>query len=93
MLCLPIKLALGQMARPESGGVMSDTFLTVEEVRELTGRTKHALQVDQLRVQGIPFFINVVGRPIVPRTAIEGRKEKVKPPEPAWVPDVLKNKS
>ena len=72
---------------------MSDTFLTVEEVRELTGRTKHSLQVEQLRVQGIPFFINVVGRPIVPRTAIEGRKEKVKPTKPEWVPDVLKKTS
>lgn len=71
---------------------MSDTFLTAEEVRELTGRTKHTLQADQLRAQGIPFFKNAVGRPIVPRAAIEGRKEKVKPPEPQWVPDVLKKK-
>ncbi|TQK00146.1 DUF4224 domain-containing protein [Herbaspirillum sp. SJZ107] len=71
---------------------MSDTFLTAEEVRELTGRTKHALQAEQLRAQGIPFFTNAVGRPIVPRTAIEGCKEKVKPPEPMWVPNVLKEK-
>lgn len=70
---------------------MSQTFLAAEEVRELTGRTKHALQADQLRAQGIPFFTNAVGRPIVPRAAIEGRAKTAKPPEKAWVPDVLRN--
>jgi hypothetical protein len=70
---------------------MSDTFLEAEEVRELTGRTKHALQADQLRAQGIPFFTNAVGRPIVPRSAIEGRTKTAKPPKKEWVPDVLRN--
>jgi hypothetical protein len=69
---------------------MSDTFLDAVEVRELTGRTKHALQAEQLRAQGIPFFTNVVGRPIVPRAAIEGRVKTAKPPEKPWVPDVLR---
>jgi hypothetical protein len=70
---------------------MSDTFLDPAEVRELTGRTKHALQAAQLRQQGIPFFTNAVGRPIVPRAAIDGRAKTAKPPEKAWVPDVLRN--
>ena len=70
---------------------MSDTFLDADEVRELTGRTKHALQAAHLRVQGIPFFTNAVGRPIVPRAAIEGRAKTAKPPEKPWVPDVLRN--
>lgn len=70
---------------------MSDTFLDAGEVKELTGRTKHALQVAQLKAQGIPFFMNAVGRPIVPRTAIEGRAKTAKPPEKPWVPDVLRN--
>ena len=55
------------------------TFLSADDVRELTGRTNRKLQVDALRRMGIPFWINAIGRPVVPRTAIEGRKEAPKP--------------
>lgn len=72
---------------------MSDMFLTPEEVAILTARKKRNLQIEQLRKMGIPFWVNAVNAPIVARATIEGRKEKVDPPEPRWVPDVLKNKS
>lgn len=52
---------------------MSSTFLKRDETKELTGRTKVALQIAQLAKMGIPFFVNVVGRPVVTKSAIEGR--------------------
>lgn len=71
---------------------MSDTFLTPEEIAILTGRKVRRLQVEALRKMGIPFWVNAIDAPIVARAAIEGRREKVEPPEPRWVPDVLKEK-
>lgn len=71
---------------------MSDTFLTPEEIAILTGRKVRRLQVEALRKMGIPFWVNAINAPIVARATIEGRKEKVEPPKPQWVPDVLKNK-
>lgn len=69
---------------------MSDTFLKIDEIKELTGRTKIALQIAQLSKMGIPFFVNAVGRPVVPRTAIEGGRATAQPKK-AWVPKVLQN--
>lgn len=50
------------------------TFLSAAEVKQLTGRTLKAMQCAQLRKQGVPFFENAEGRPIVARAAVEGRK-------------------
>ena len=64
---------------------MSDTFLTPEEVSILTGRRAHKLQIETLRKQGLLFFLNAAGKPIVPRSAIDGRKEVLAPPKkPQW---------
>lgn len=71
---------------------MSDMFLTPEEIAILTGRKVRRLQVEALRKMGIPFWVNAINAPIVARATIEGRKEKVEPPEPKWVPDVLKRR-
>jgi hypothetical protein len=50
------------------------------------------LQIEALRTMGIPFFINGIGRPVVARSAVEGRKVAAAvPKKQAWVPDVLKN--
>lgn len=67
-------------------------FLTPEELAELTGirggcrgRTRNSRQADQLRVMGIPFFLNAQGRPIVARSALEGQHKA--PAEPkGWKP-------
>ena len=60
---------------------MSDTFLSPQEIEELTGvktgrnkRTREQLQIEWLRASGNPFWENARGRPIVARAAIEGRR-------------------
>lgn len=58
---------------------MSDMFLKKEEVAELTGRVVRAKQIETLRKMALPFWINARGDPIVPRSAIEGRREQPKP--------------
>ncbi|MGU7780690.1 DUF4224 domain-containing protein [Burkholderia sp. PU8-34] len=78
---------------------MSDTFLSVEEVAELTGirtgrrgKTREQLQAEWLRSSGLPFWMNARGRPIVARIAIEGRAgvaPAVESPRPKWQPPTL----
>ncbi|MXS85323.1 DUF4224 domain-containing protein [Nitrosomonas sp. HPC101] len=50
-------------------------FLEPADVAELTGRRLKSAQVKQLRTMGILFYLNASGRPIVPKSAVEGRKE------------------
>lgn len=84
------------------------TFLTPEEVAELTGIltgkrvhgkpfTREQLQVNWLRSEGIPFFENARGRPIIARTVIEGG---YKPPSShqekktaSWQPKAIQGRS
>lgn len=75
---------------------MSDTFLSAEEVAELTGvrigrrgKTREELQVEWLRTSGIPFWTNARGRPIIARSAIDGRKSKEDAPRRKSVPQAL----
>ena len=77
---------------------MSDTFLTPEEMAELSGirkgrrgRTREQLQIDWLRTTGIPFWPNARGRPMVARVAIEGRPATTpaEPPRAKWQPKVV----
>jgi hypothetical protein len=63
-------------------------FLTPQDIAELTGRKIKKLQVEQLRKMGIPFYVNAVGRPIVVRSVLEGKKEP--PQRPKWESSVLK---
>lgn len=51
---------------------MSTTFLTREEVKELTAAHRKKRQIEILRAQRIPFFMNAAGWPVVPRAAIQG---------------------
>jgi hypothetical protein len=59
------------------------TFLSADDVRQLTGRTNHKLQADALKQMGIPFWVNPIGKAVVARTAVEGRTEAPKPKN--WV--------
>lgn len=68
---------------------MSTTFLTQEEVGELTGRTHKALQIKALAKMGVPYYINAIGRAVVTRSAIEGRTAAT-PAKKAWAPRVMK---
>lgn len=63
-------------------------FLSEEDVAKLTGRKQKPAQVDWLRLNGIQFYINAEGRAIVPKSAIEGSKEKTAMDKP-WEPSVL----
>jgi hypothetical protein len=63
-------------------------FLTEDEVSVLTGRKVKKLQVEQLRRMGIPFYVNAVGRPVVVRSVLEGRKEQ-ETTKPKWQPRML----
>lgn len=49
---------------------MSETFLTPEEIGELTGYSRKADQRRQLGHMGIRFHVNCCGRPIVMRDAL-----------------------
>ena len=78
---------------------MSDTFLSPQEIEELTGvktgrnkRTREQLQIEWLRASGIPFWENARGRPIVARAAIEGRRAAevaATEPKKKWQPPAL----
>lgn len=60
-------------------------FLTADDLVELTGRRIKSKQIEALRRMGLPFHVNAVGKPVVPASAIEGRKP---PPAsaPMWQP-------
>ena len=62
------------------------TFLSANEVSELTGRSARKLQIEALRTMGIPFWVNAIGRPVVPRSAIEGKKDSAPPARKRWTP-------
>ena len=74
----------------------SETFLTREEVAELTGfkigrcgQTREQLQANWLRSSGIPFWTNARGRPVVARAAIVGRTSKEDLPQKKWQPKMM----
>jgi len=70
---------------------MSSTFLSPDEIKELTGRSYIKLQIEALSKMGLPFFVNAVGRPVVTRSAVEGRGTTAPAPQKkGWTPRVLK---
>lgn len=60
-------------------------FLTADDLAELTGRRMKSKQIEALRRMGLPFHVNAVGKPVVPATAIEGKKPP-SAPAPTWQP-------
>jgi hypothetical protein len=65
---------------------MSDTWLSPEEVEELTARQRWSAQCKALAGMGIPFRPNAVGRPLVERAAVCSAPAKSKPAKrgPNW---------
>lgn len=53
-----------------------DTFLDETELARLTGRKFKSKQIVALRSMGLPFFINAIGKPVVSRTTIDGKKNE-----------------
>lgn len=65
-------------------------FLSDDELAQLTGRKIRRLQIEALRLMGVPFRVNLAGRPVVCRSAIEGREPAyTAEPIPSWQPAVL----
>lgn len=64
---------------------MSDTWLSPEDVAELTAKKRWAAQCRALAEMGVPFRPNAVGRPLVEREAVltkpAAKRRKV---EPNW---------
>lgn len=69
---------------------MSDTFLSKEDVATLTGAKIKSKQIAQLRKMGLPFWVNALGVPVVPRSAIEGRPSKAQVAAPKVVPNLFR---
>lgn len=65
----------------------SSMFLSRDEIAMLTGRKHRALQIAQLRREGIPFRLNAAGWPIVCRAHVEGREKETT--IPAWRPNLV----
>jgi len=65
---------------------MSETWLTPDEVEELTARKRWSAQCRALAVMGVPFRPNAVGRPLVERVVVlKGAQKPVKPKAtPNW---------
>ena len=51
--------------------MITSTFLTEEELRELTGRALRKRQREWLQTEGWTFTVNANGRPIVSRAHME----------------------
>jgi hypothetical protein len=72
-------------------------FLDPDEIAKLTGirkgssgKSRETLQCSQLRLMGIPFFVNAKGEPIVARAAFQMSSTAPPPPPPkAWQPGCL----
>lgn len=77
------------------GGAVSDVaapplFLDAAELRTLTGCREKTAQMAALRSQGVPFYVNASGRPVVVRSIVEGRAEvDVRPA--TWTPRAVSN--
>lgn len=66
-------------------------FLTAEERHTLTGTKLKRRQIDWLRRNGFRFWVNILGEPVVPASAVTGVAEQPSG-EPEWQPNVLKIK-
>lgn len=68
-----------------------DLFVNTADLRELTGFAKCSKQIEWLKANAVPHFVNGRGRPKVARAFIEGRKEVTQDkPATGWAPRVLK---
>jgi len=75
---------------------VSEIFMSEKQVDFLTGisrgttiggvkRSKFQMQTEFLRMKGIPFTENARGKPIVAKTAVEGRRRE-DPARKKWQP-------
>jgi len=65
-------------------------FLDDEELARLTGFSRKTRQVQQLRMMGIPFYVNAAGRAVVTRSVVDGSRQEAKKAVGSWSPAALK---
>lgn len=61
-------------------------FLDADDLVVLTGRPQKSQQIKALRKMAIPFYVNAVGKPVVARAVLEGRRDDSKPVKKKWEP-------
>ena len=52
--------------------IRDESILSIEDIEILSGRKEKMRQCEALRAMKIPFAINILREPLVPRSAIEG---------------------
>lgn len=65
-------------------------FLDDKELARLTGFARKTRQVQQLRMMGIPFYVNAAGRAVVTRSVVDGSRQEAKKTVGSWSPAALK---
>jgi hypothetical protein len=55
-----------------------ESLLSFDDIETLTGRKNTRLQCAALVEMKVPFTINVIGEPLVPRSAINGTKAEAR---------------
>lgn len=64
---------------------LTDTWLTPDELADLTGRKRWTAQCRALAQMGVPFRPNGVGRPLVERAAVLSATKPTRQPRgPNW---------
>jgi len=71
-------------------GLRETMFLDDKEVARLTGFSRKTRQVQQLRMMGIPFYVNAAGRAVVTRSVVDGSRQEAKKTVGSWSPAALK---
>jgi hypothetical protein len=49
-----------------------ESLLSEDDVVILTGRAIKSRQIEALTAMGVPFAVNIIGHPLVPRSAVDG---------------------
>lgn len=59
-------------------------FLTRDELKQLTGTADRKRQAECLRANRIPFYLDVLGRPVVARSVFDGQRPAEAKPDERW---------
>jgi hypothetical protein len=59
----------------------TDTFLSDDELADMTGYAIKSRQIEWLRGNGLPFFVSASGHPRVARTLLTGDSKAKKRPQ------------
>jgi hypothetical protein len=69
---MPTGLAMSENELPRFTWARHESLLSEEDVAILTGRALKSRQIEALTTMGVPFAVNIIGHPLVPRSAVDG---------------------